>query len=309
MKKLGKLLVATSIFTLLAGCKSTPESTVINLQPTNTTKTLTFKKLDGDAANVVTLNSVKQAVVQHVKATSGFAHCDTSPRECNKKQNKGFEGVYNKWGRKVYINENQISLKYFNTEYTYNRGSSSPFGGSTSEYTSTIDTAFPYTISETADAFTVTIKSPANATTNKVRNPIFLPVGLPLKTSRVQELVNDVLELDTAETIPITHYVKKSGEFNVEYAPESVKANYVREYGDLGWNKASAGFLKSGRENVTSNGQSGNFELKIHLYRGNSKVEFDIKQQIKVLNNGTVQYDNGAFTKQIAEKLEQVAKS
>mgnify|MGYP000492079012 CR=1 FL=1 len=284
-----RIMVAGLLVGLVSGCKTTAENRNVALQLPTNNQTFSFQKLSGNAKDVTTVASVKSALKRHVEAHSGYAHCRSG--ECSKRSTADIKKV---WGRKVHLTENEVKISYFNGEKIS--------GGGT--YLTKINTAFPYTITEDSDSIDVTLSPATSAVVAQGSNAIFIPISAPVDDVELQKLLADVM---TKKGTKIKNRVHKSGEFDVDFAPDTVQTNFERKLNLTRKNNANNRVYENSFE-LRAGNVVGKVNLKIFLYRGKSKVEYSLSHPVTVTADGKSSYSAETMDK-LLQELKKVANS
>ncbi|MDP2561188.1 hypothetical protein [Psychrobium sp. 1_MG-2023] len=285
--------ITTLAVALLAsvGCKTSIEPRTISLQNNIKERTFEFKKLKGVGSNVTTTSSVKRAVADHIRSLSGFNNC--RGEKCT---NYISQSIKEYWGTSVHPINDAFQLTYYSGQLV----------SGNSDYRSVINVSFPYTITETDSAITVKLLSATSAVVKTVRNPVFMEIPALVTDDRLQHHLTNIM----VKGVPvITDIVRKKGEFNVDFDPESVKTNFVRTYSSINFSNETNGAISSSYFKLYKDSQAVNTMVQVYLYRGQSKVEYKVDYEVSVKGNGTTDYDDGALLSEAAIRLEEVAKS
>ncbi|TMO56369.1 hypothetical protein [Pseudoalteromonas phenolica] len=283
------------VLALTVGCKTTVEPETITLDTNIEGRTFVFKKLDGAGKNVVTASSVKQAVAAHIKAHAGYGHCRSSMfgGNCARKTTADIKKY---WGSSVNSIENEYRITYFNGEKISGGG----------DYRTTVNVNLPFTINETDESFTVKLHPATSAQVTPMRDALFMEISPLVNGDKLKEFIDDVM----VKGMPVINgHVYKEGEFNVEFDPESVKTNFVREFKTIKFSDAKNGTIASSHFDIYKGRKKVGAKVQIYLYQGHSKVEYSVKYSVTANGDGSADYDDGALLNEVATLLEKVAKS
>lgn len=283
------------VLALAAGCKTTIEPKTITLDTNREGRTFVFKKLDGVGTDVVTVSSVKQAVAKHIKAHAGYGHCRSSMfgGNCSRKSTADIKKY---WGSSVVPVKNEYQITYYNGEKISGGG----------DYRTTVKVSLPFLINETDEAITVKLHPASSAQVTPMRDALFMEISPLVTGDKLKGYLSDVM----VKGVPVINgHVYKEGEFNVEFDPESVKTNYVREFSGIKFSDAKNGTIASSYFDLYKGHKEIGAKVQIYLYRGHSKVEYSVKYPVSASGDGSVDYDSGVLLNEVATRLEKVAKS
>jgi len=284
-----------AVLALTVGCKTTVEPRTIAIDTNQEGRTFVFKKLDGAGKNVVTASSVKQAVAKHIKAHAGYGHCRSSMfgGNCTRKATADIKKY---WGSSVVPVGNEYQITYYNGEKISGGG----------DYRTTVNVNLPFTINETDEAITVKLHPASSAQVTPMRDALFMEISPLVSGDKLKGFMSDVM----ITGMPVINgHVYKEGEFNVEFDPESVKTNFVREFKTIKFSDAKNGTIASSYFDLYKGRKEVGAKVQIYLYRGHSKVEYSVKYSVTANGDGSVDYDDGALLNEVATRLENVANS
>lgn len=293
-----KNIAVIAVIAIVSGCKSTPTVRDIPLNTPTNTQNFEYKKLNGNAKNVVTLYRVKSAIERHVNNHTGFNHCGRSGG-CSKRKSGDFTDI---WGKEISMTDTEVKISYYNGE-KFKSGS---------PYLSKVHTAIPYSITETDSSFLVSLAPATKATAEDGKDAIYIPISSPIKDESLQHKLTEIM---TSKGPEINGTVYSKGEFNVNFDPASVQTNFERKLKRRPLDRTRLSNENNSNNRVYKNsyelsvsGITAKVGVNIFLYRGKSKVEYSLSHPVSVTAKGGIDYDEKIMTK-LLEYLKEVANS
>ncbi|AUL75411.1 hypothetical protein ATS72_017455 [Pseudoalteromonas sp. 13-15] len=284
--------------TFLSGCGATFKAVHAGKSPMQIVankRVFEFTKVKQEGASSITEFDIAYAIKTQISGKAPYSNCGSL---CTRRINPG--APLEKWGRTVSLNTSNktIRLTLVNGELF-----------STGDFHSTkLYADFKYEISETPEKLIFTLFPASEVETVPGKNPIFMTYT-PLMEG--QKLEQRLVKLFSDINPSIKKKVTRSGEFNVDFDPASVKTNFTRLLDGWGRNES---------ESTSKNKYESSFKLSIgkttakvdvniFLYRGNSKVEYSISYPYIISGNGTSSVKEPAIMDKLIEHVRKVANS
>lgn len=307
-----KIIISSIIPIFLMGCNSTfipsGEDKTYNY-PIIPSKSFVFTKAPTEL-NGVTVADVRSETIEQIKKLSTWGRC----RPICHNTIHGLTTT-NIRGTRYSTNNDEVNVTFVN-------GANNPrIEGSGSVNTmkgisipahhseTKIHSTFKYDITETEKEIILTLNSANISEVKPGRDIINIPYFPLMNEVETKQKLSNIFINFKRPVITKLNSHTVNGEFNVPFDPASVITNFERLATRVNNTSSSTERQYSDSFNIVLDGVVANIDIKVYLYRGNSKIMYRVSYHYEVYDNGQHTSDFGGALKRFEAIVKEIANS